>query len=122
MKTGFLGRVPKTLKIHINFIWSVFISSWINTGYITALKNIIKCFKKTDKIANQIDNSELRNNILKYYGSRIKLTGEGEHGPNGGTSGDLYILLSVNDHSLFERDGADIFCEVPEPTPQTFFA
>ena len=42
--------------------------------YITALKNIIKCFKKTDKIAKQIDNSELRNNILKYYGSRIKLT------------------------------------------------
>ena len=42
--------------------------------YINALKNIIKCFKKTDKIAKQIDNSELRNNILKYYGSRIKLT------------------------------------------------
>ena len=46
-------------------------------------------------------------------GSRIKLSGEGEHGPNGGSSGDLYILLSVQDHSLFERDGADIFCEVP---------
>tara|TARA_Y100001970_G_C14169463_1_gene823281 strand:- start:35 stop:1150 length:1116 start_codon:yes stop_codon:yes gene_type:complete len=46
-------------------------------------------------------------------GSRIKLSGEGEHGPNGGPSGDLFILLSVKDHSLFERDGADIFCEVP---------
>ncbi|MEO1839386.1 MAG: DnaJ C-terminal domain-containing protein, partial [Candidatus Lambdaproteobacteria bacterium] len=46
-------------------------------------------------------------------GSRIKLTGEGEHGVNGGSSGDLYIVLSVKDHSIFERDGADIFCEVP---------
>ena len=46
-------------------------------------------------------------------GSRIKLTEEGEHGANGGSSGDLYIVLSVEDHSLFERDGADIFCEVP---------
>ena len=46
-------------------------------------------------------------------GSRIKLTGEGEHGANGGSSGDLYIVLRVKDHSLFERDGADIFCEVP---------
>ncbi|MDC0230348.1 hypothetical protein OAK19_00145, partial [Aureispira] len=42
--------------------------------FINALKNIIKCFKNTDKIAKQIDNSELRNNIFKYYGSRIKLT------------------------------------------------
>ena len=46
-------------------------------------------------------------------GSRIKLTGEGEHGANSGSSGDLYIVLRVKDHSLFERDGADIFCEVP---------
>ena len=46
-------------------------------------------------------------------GSRIKLSGEGEHGANGGSSGDLYIVLRVEDHSLFERDGADIYCEVP---------
>lgn len=46
-------------------------------------------------------------------GSRIKLSGEGENGSNGGTSGDLYILLHVQDHPVFEREGADLFCEVP---------
>jgi hypothetical protein len=42
--------------------------------FITGLKDIFKCFKSTDKIAKQIDNSELRNNILKYYGPLIKIT------------------------------------------------
>ncbi|MGK5092501.1 molecular chaperone DnaJ [Deltaproteobacteria bacterium TL4] len=46
-------------------------------------------------------------------GSRIKLTGEGEHGSNGGPPGDLYIVLHVSAHSIFEREGADLFCEVP---------
>ncbi|MDP6216413.1 MAG: DnaJ C-terminal domain-containing protein, partial [SAR324 cluster bacterium] len=31
----------------------------------------------------------------------------------GGSGGDLYIVLGVKEHSLFEREGADIFCEVP---------
>ena len=42
--------------------------------FINALNNIIKCFKKTDKIAKQINNSELRSNIMKYYKSRILMT------------------------------------------------
>ena len=46
-------------------------------------------------------------------GSRIKLSGEGEHGVNGGPPGDLYIVLHVKPHSVFEREGADLFCEVP---------
>ncbi|MEC9173244.1 MAG: DnaJ C-terminal domain-containing protein, partial [SAR324 cluster bacterium] len=46
-------------------------------------------------------------------GSRIKLSGEGEHGSNGGPNGDLYIVLRVEDHPVFEREGADLFCEVP---------
>ena len=46
-------------------------------------------------------------------GSRIKLTGEGEHGTNGGSTGDLYIMLRVQDHAMFEREGADLFCEEP---------
>ena len=46
-------------------------------------------------------------------GSRIKLRGEGEHGSNGGTSGDLYILLDVQGHPVFQREEADLFCEVP---------
>ena len=41
-------------------------------------------------------------------GDRIRLSGEGEHGINGGPSGDLYVLLHVRKHSVFERHGNDI--------------
>jgi len=46
-------------------------------------------------------------------GSRLKLRGEGEAGPNGGAPGDLYVLLHVREHPLFVREGHDVVCEVP---------
>jgi len=46
-------------------------------------------------------------------GTRIRLSGEGEAGMRGGPPGDLYLFLSVKPHSLFQREGADIFCRVP---------
>lgn len=46
-------------------------------------------------------------------GTRIRLSGEGEAGVQGGSSGDLYIFLSVSAHQLFQRDGADLHCRVP---------
>lgn len=46
-------------------------------------------------------------------GSRLKLRGEGEAGPNGGPPGDLYVVLHVREHPLFARQGTDILCEVP---------
>lgn len=46
-------------------------------------------------------------------GDRIRLSGEGEAGRNGGPSGDLYVEISVRDHAIFERDGAHLSCEVP---------
>jgi len=46
-------------------------------------------------------------------GDRIRLTGEGEAGIGGGPSGDLYVEVSVRDHPIFERDGANLYCEVP---------
>lgn len=46
-------------------------------------------------------------------GARLKLSGEGESGGNGGPSGDLYIAISVRGHEFFHRDGNDIHCEVP---------
>jgi molecular chaperone DnaJ len=46
-------------------------------------------------------------------GSRLKLRGEGEPGPNGGSAGDLYVILHVQDHALFVREGNDVVCEVP---------
>ncbi len=46
-------------------------------------------------------------------GTRIRLSGEGEAGLRGGPSGDLYIFLSMKPHPMFQRDGADLFCQVP---------
>jgi molecular chaperone DnaJ len=46
-------------------------------------------------------------------GDRIRLTGEGEAGRNGGPHGDLYVEVRVKDHPIFERDGAHLSCEVP---------
>jgi molecular chaperone DnaJ len=46
-------------------------------------------------------------------GTRLRLTGEGEAGIAGGPPGDLYVVISVKRHPLFERDGRDLHCEVP---------
>ena len=46
-------------------------------------------------------------------GDRIRLSGEGEAGQNGGPTGDLYVDIRVRPHPIFERDGADLACSVP---------
>ncbi|MEM6709247.1 MAG: molecular chaperone DnaJ [Pseudomonadota bacterium] len=46
-------------------------------------------------------------------GDRIRLTGEGEAGPAGGPPGDLYVQVEVREHPIFERDGRNLYCEVP---------
>ena len=46
-------------------------------------------------------------------GSRLRSSGNGEAGAAGGQSGDLYIVLAVKEHELFERQGEDLFCEIP---------
>ncbi len=46
-------------------------------------------------------------------GDRIRLSGEGEAGRNGGPPGDLYVEIHIRPHKLFERDGADLHCDVP---------
>lgn len=46
-------------------------------------------------------------------GDRIRLSGEGEAGPDGGPAGDLYVQVAVSDHDIFERDGNNLHCEVP---------
>lgn len=45
--------------------------------------------------------------------SQIRIAGEGEPGYNGGPPGDLYIVLRVKPDDFFERQGDDIYCEVP---------
>ncbi len=46
-------------------------------------------------------------------GSRLRSSGNGEAGMAGGQPGDLYIVLAVKEHELFERQGEDLFCEIP---------
>ena len=46
-------------------------------------------------------------------GGRICLRGQGNAGANGGNYGDLYIIVAIRPHEIFERDNYDIYCEVP---------
>lgn len=46
-------------------------------------------------------------------GTRIRVAGKGEAGPNGAAAGDLYIFIHVSRHKVFERDGTTLFCRAP---------
>ena len=46
-------------------------------------------------------------------GQRLRISGEGEAGSGGGPRGDLYVVIQVQDHPFFQRDGNDLHCEVP---------
>lgn len=48
-------------------------------------------------------------------GTRIRLAGEGEAGMRGGSTGDLYIFVSVSPHRMFRREGSTLYCRVPIP-------
>lgn len=48
-------------------------------------------------------------------GSRLRLRGEGEPGPNGGPNGDLYVELVIDKHPIFLRNEADLYLELPVP-------
>ncbi len=50
-------------------------------------------------------------------GQRLRLYGEGEHGSAGGPSGDLYVVVHVQEHPFFHREGDDLFCEFPISFP-----
>ncbi|MGO4887240.1 molecular chaperone DnaJ [Anaerobacillus sp. MEB173] len=47
------------------------------------------------------------------HGQQIRISGHGEPGTNGGPPGDLYVVFNVKPHEFFERDGDDIYCEMP---------
>ena len=51
-------------------------------------------------------------------GNRLRLAGKGDSGSNGGENGDLYLEFRVKDHELFERDGNDIYLELPITIPE----
>jgi molecular chaperone DnaJ len=50
-------------------------------------------------------------------GQRMRISGEGEAGTAGGPTGDLYVVIHVQDHPFFQREGNDLFCEIPVSFP-----
>ena len=54
------------------------------------------------KIPSGVDNND-----------RIRLSNEGEAGINGGPAGDLYVDITIREHSIFTREGSNLFCNVP---------
>ena len=50
-------------------------------------------------------------------GQRLRLSGEGEGGVGGAPAGDLYVVIHVQPHKFFSRDGNDLFCEMPVAFP-----
>jgi len=50
-------------------------------------------------------------------GQRLRLYGEGEHGSAGGPPGDLYVVVHVQEHPFFHREGNDLYCELSIPFP-----
>lgn len=53
-----------------------------------------------------------------YDGAQVRVSGEGEVGQKGSVAGDLYIVITLKKHSIFERDGADLYCTMPITFPQ----
>jgi len=53
-----------------------------------------------------------------YHGAQVRVSGEGEAGEQGGPTGDLYIVVALKEHKIFERDGADLHCTMPITFPQ----
>jgi len=53
-----------------------------------------------------------------YDGAQVRVSGEGETGMHGGPDGDLYIVISLKSHPIFEREGADLYCTMPITFPQ----
>ncbi len=49
------------------------------------------------------------------HGARLRSGGNGEAGMRGGSAGDLYVVIHVKEHSIFEREGGDLHCDVPIP-------
>ncbi|MDQ6958724.1 MAG: molecular chaperone DnaJ [Mariprofundaceae bacterium] len=53
-----------------------------------------------------------------YDGAQVRVGGEGEAGMQGAPTGDLYIVIRIQKHTIFERDGADLHCNMPITFPQ----
>ncbi len=53
-----------------------------------------------------------------YEGAQVRVSGEGEAGQQGSAPGDLYVVIALKEHRIFEREGADLHCTMPVTFPQ----
>ncbi len=94
-------------------------------GFFTLSRTCTHCNGEGRIIADPCDRCQGRKRIHRERtlsvkippgvetGSRLRLSGEGEAGVNGGPPGDLYVVIAVRDHPHFVREGNDIICNVP---------
>lgn len=102
----------------------------LQQGFFSISKTCGKCYGTGKIITDPCKTCRGQGRIKKFRsinvripggvdtGSRLRISGEGEPGFHGGPPGDLYVILHVEEHPFFKRDGTEIFCEVPISFPQ----
>lgn len=98
-------------------------------GFLTVARTCDRCRGVGKVITNPCNDCNGRGLIAREHkltvkvpagidtGQRLRLQGEGEHGPNGGPTGDLYVVIDVKEHKIFQREGSDLLCEIPVTFP-----
>jgi molecular chaperone DnaJ len=76
-------------------------------------KTAAKICDKCDGEGKTRKNKKIDVDIPKGIENRqyLRVSGEGEAGENGGSAGDLFVVVNIKDHKIFDRDGADLFCK-----------
>jgi len=94
-------------------------------GFFSVMRTCPNCGGKGQIIKNPCKNCRGAGRIEKEKtldikipagvetGSRLRVNGEGEAGTNGGPTGDLYVVIHVAEHDMFERQGANLYASVP---------
>ncbi|CAN5869614.1 molecular chaperone DnaJ [soil metagenome] len=94
-------------------------------GFFSVMRTCPNCAGKGQIIKNPCKNCKGAGRIEKErtieikipagveMGSRLRVNGEGEAGLNGGPTGDLYIVIHVAEHEMFERQGTNLYASMP---------
>ena len=94
-------------------------------GFFSVMRTCPNCQGKGQIIRNPCKNCKGAGRVEKEKslevkipagvetGSRLRVSGEGEAGVNGGPSGDLFVVIHVKEHEVFERQGANLYSAVP---------
>ena len=94
-------------------------------GFFSIQQACPKCHGSGEVIANPCGTCHGQGRVQEYKtlsakipagvdtGDRIRLSGEGEAGGQGGPNGDLYVHINVKEHAIFAREDNNLYCEVP---------